>query len=222
MQISSEAWQARLRAVIQRGSRYCNPRFDAIWCILTFIVAFVAPIVIYFALLSVLPREAEVDFDFPPYGWDEDSRYWKARLISFGAFVGMLLLLILPMMLWKLAGKRSINKMLQKFEAEDRAVRGSFNGQVPIYRIKTPGVGSHALHLTITLPEGSRRTSFQTGVPLPTYLVNPPADAVPGYYPSGPRLDGVPLYNNFDEKVPSYDGPRGYLDEKNEFADLNV
>ena len=35
-QISPEAWQARLRAVIRKGSRYINPRFDVVWAAIAF------------------------------------------------------------------------------------------------------------------------------------------------------------------------------------------
>lgn len=35
-QISAEAWQARLRAVIRKGSRYINPRFDVVWAAVSF------------------------------------------------------------------------------------------------------------------------------------------------------------------------------------------
>lgn len=38
-QISAEAWQARLRAVIRKGSRYINPRFDVVWAAIAFMYA---------------------------------------------------------------------------------------------------------------------------------------------------------------------------------------
>ncbi|GBE80994.1 hypothetical protein BKA93DRAFT_245782 [Sparassis latifolia] len=215
--ISTEAWQARLRAVLRKGSRYCKPAFDTIWAIITFILTLAAPIAIYFVMLDVLPHPQEVVFDFWPYGWTDESRYWKARLIALGVFFGVVLLSVVPMLLWKLSGKSSVNKMLQKFEAEDRAVRDP-DTQIPTYRIRMPGIGHSALNLKITMPPApmTNTTSFQPGSQPAPFVVNPPTDpsaaAYPYYTQPGQAqlnvpLDGVPLYNNFDEKIPDYSGP---------------
>lgn len=185
-QISSAAWQARLRAVLRKGGRYLKPGFDAVWGIITFMyvmypnlharrlkvnrylhsATFAVPIALYFVALNVLPHKNEVrdGFDFWPYGWDDDGRYWKARGISIATFFGVILLTWGPMLAWKLyvcsfcgctycaqlhvltptQGKSQVNKMLKKFEAEDRAVRGP-GAAVPTYRIKMPGIYSRHL-----------------------------------------------------------------------------
>lgn len=120
-QITPEAFQARMRAVLRKGSRYCRPTFDHIWVGISFLyvlfcsaqlhavlndccsAGLVVPVVVYFVALNALPKgqENNVD-DFWPYGWDDDGRYWKARMIAVASFVGVLLLSWLPMLAWKL------------------------------------------------------------------------------------------------------------------------
>ncbi|KAH9930377.1 hypothetical protein B0H21DRAFT_761553 [Amylocystis lapponica] len=251
--ITPEAWQARMRAVLRKGSRYCRPAFDYAWLLISFLAGLIVPIVIYFVALNALPKgKPNTDDDFWPYGWDDDGRYWKARMISVATLVAIVLVTFLPMLGWKLYGKKRVNSMLQKFEVEDRAVREP-GAPVPTYRISMPGIGSSALNLVITVPHKPITASFQPGVQLPPYVVNPPADPAAtgaytyhnqGYgstqaydqsYDTGygqghgqynVPLKSVPLYNEFDEKVPAYTGPAGAayqsMDEKVGFEDVKV
>jgi len=248
--ITPDAFQARMRAVLRKGSRYCRPGFDYAWIGLSFLAGLVAPIAVYFVALHALPQgqQNNVD-DFWPYGWDDDGRYWKARMIAVASFIGVQLLTWIPMLSWKLYGKSSVNKMLQKFEVEDRAVREP-GAPVPTYRISMPGIGSRVLNVIITVPHKQITASFQPGVQLPSYVINSPEDPsntaaygsdshgygntqaydrgygdAPGQY--NVPLQGVPLYNEFDEKVPAYSsGPPELhynpVDDKLGFEDVKV
>lgn len=101
--------------------------------------------------------------------------------------------------------------------------------------------------LNISVPGGATQpSSFAYGAPLPTvrlpapsnlsqadrtlqYIINRPADpnAVAygyGQPPAGVPMTGVPLYNQFDEKIPGYNAPPPGLyvpnDTKNERESL--
>jgi len=226
--ISADAWQARLRAVVRKGGRYIKPGFDMAWGILTFILVLAAPIAMYFVALRFLPNEADV-VQFDDFIYDDTGRIWKARGISIGTFFAVLALMWIPMLAWKLTGKRQVNKMLMRFENEDRAVKPGV--ELPTYRITMPPIGGDALQLNITVPGASAPTSFQVGSQLPPYLVNAPSDpaaAAYGYGQGPPNFpgQGVPLYNQFDEKIPEYSGPAPgvYLpsDEKHEYETVQV
>ncbi|CCM03585.1 uncharacterized protein FIBRA_05722 [Fibroporia radiculosa] len=207
--ISKDAWQARIRAVVRKGSRYIKPGFDMVWAIITFIATLAVPIGMYYVALHLLPGENEVEFDYWPYGWDDTGRIWKARGISIASFFAVLLLMWIPMFLWKLSGKSQVNKMLQRFEAEDRSVKPDV--ELPTYRISMPGIGVNAIKLNITVPSSTAPTSFQFNSQLPPYLVNGPADPTAAAYGYGQAppvpVQGLPLYNQFDEKIPTYSGP---------------
>jgi len=198
------------------------------WGILTFIATLAVPIAMYYVALRVLPHASDdVKFDYWPYGWDDASRIWKARGISIGAFFGVLILMWVPMLLWKLHGKSQVNKMLQRFENEDRAVRP--NVPLPTYRIAMPAIGGSALVLTVTVPGAPAPTSFQASSQPPTYVVNAPVDPRAAAYGQGqapPSMSdqGVPLYNQFDEKIPDYTGPPPgmYVGEKEEYETVQV
>ncbi|PCH43662.1 hypothetical protein WOLCODRAFT_26105 [Wolfiporia cocos MD-104 SS10] len=229
--ISAAAWQARLRAVVRKGSRYCTPRFDMVWGIITFIATLAVPIAAFYVALHMLPYQSDVKdgFDYWPYGWDDNGRVWKARGISFASFFAVLLLMWVPMFLWKLRGKSQVNKMLQRFEKEDRAVRP--NVELPTYRISMPSIGGNVIVLNITIPGAPVPTSFQPGAQLPAYVVNGPSDPAAAAYGIGQAppfiaSQGVPLYNQFDEKVPDYSGPPPGIyvpeDEKRGYDDVPV
>ncbi|EMD37372.1 hypothetical protein CERSUDRAFT_114044 [Gelatoporia subvermispora B] len=235
--ISPEAWQARMRAVTNKGARWIHPKFDALFLILNFIVGIAVPVAVYYVALHQLTKNDKQTFDNDPFfddRFDDDNdveHYWDARLIAFGAWLGATLLFWVPMLLWKQSGKSQVNTMLERFEVEDRAVRDT-RMALPTYRIRMPGIGAKALKLDIKVPPAPAMSSFQPGAQLPPYLVNPPA--MPGYVPmaSDPSWNaargGVPMYDERDDKVPDYSGPTGDfalpLDEKraSDFEDVAV
>lgn len=104
------------------------------------------PIAVYYLVLNSLPDDDKDDDDkkddddddhhfFHTGGFD---RYWKARLISFAVWIGLMILVFVPMHLWKKSGKTAVNKMLADYEAQDRAARPG--AAVPALRMKMPGV----------------------------------------------------------------------------------
>ncbi|KAI0733201.1 hypothetical protein C8Q72DRAFT_950064 [Fomitopsis betulina] len=207
--ISAEAWQARLRAVIRKGSRYINPRFDVVWAAVSFILTIVFPIAMFYVALNVLPLKTNgtnVDVFRA-----ESNRIWQARGISFAVFIGIVLFLWAPMWFFKVSGKKRVNQMLERFEQEDRAVKPTVT--LPTYRISRPRFMTNSITLTVSVPDGAAQPStFAYGAPLPTYIINRPADpnAVAygyGQPPAGVPMTGVPLFNQFDEKIPGYSVP---------------
>jgi len=220
--ISADAWQARLRAVTRKGSRYINPRFDIAWAVLTFIATFAVPIAMFYVMLRILPLKGDTETRFDLVR-AEANRAWEARGVSFAVLFGIILFMWLPIWLFKTSGKKQVNRMLERFEQEDRAVRP--NAELPTYRISRPQFMGTSIHLNISVPGASPPSYFAFGAPLPTYLVNAPRDPSAAAYtygqpPANMPGTGVPLYNQFDEKIPVYSGPAPGLympeDEKRE------
>ncbi|KAI0675194.1 hypothetical protein C8Q78DRAFT_1010929 [Trametes maxima] len=238
---SRDVWVARQRAVLTKGSRYLKPRFEIIFTTFMLLALFAVPIVIYYVVLNALPKQI-VTFENSRGRTVEvgDERFWQARAASIGTFVGLLVLGWGPFFLWKANGKRQVNTMLRKFSAEDAAVAGP-GSQTPQWSMKMPGIGSKAIHLFISYPRPIMATPYAPGAQLPPYLVNPPMDAgaggfygtymAPGHAQGQPHhapsdnMQGVPLYNEHDEKIPEYSGPTSdlyLLHEKERFEDVKV
>ncbi|TFY58520.1 hypothetical protein EVJ58_g6373 [Rhodofomes roseus] len=225
--ISIEAWQARLRAVTRKGSRYINPRFDIAWGVMTFIATFAVPIAMFYVMLRMLPLKGTLDTTFDLLH-AEANRAWEARGVSFAVLIGVILLMWFPMWLFKASGKKQVNRMLERFEQEDRAVRPGV--ELPIYRISRPRFMGTSIILNITRTRRAQPSSFAFGAPLPRYVVNGPMDPSAAAYSYGQPSYGqppvtmpgtpVPLYNQFDEKIPAYSAPAPGLympdDEKHE------
>ncbi|KZT72066.1 hypothetical protein DAEQUDRAFT_723225 [Daedalea quercina L-15889] len=223
--ISAEAWQARLRAVVRKGSRYVNPRFDLAWGVLSFIATIAVPIAVFYVMLRALPLRGSTATSFDLFA-AEANRAWEARGISFAIFIAIILVMWLPMWLFKLSGKKQVNRMLARFEQEDRAVKP--NIELPHYFISRPRFMGNSIVLNVTVPGTAQPSAFAYGAPLPTYIVNSPSDPNAVAYTYGqPPVNmpgaGVPLYNQFDEKIPAYSGPAPGLyvpeDEKHERED---
>ncbi|OBZ67214.1 hypothetical protein A0H81_12853 [Grifola frondosa] len=229
---TKEVWVARQRAILLKGSRYLKPRFEVIWTVFIALSVVAVPIAVYYVLLNTLPegQQFEEFVDGGRFVSNESDRYWQARAASFGVLFAVLLVGFLPILVWKHVGKNRVNAMLRKFSEEDRAMRGP-NADVPVWGIKMPGLGKSALNLTITYAAPPRTTAFRPGSQLPPYIASAPADpAVAAYYAgylnAQPQSQGqgLPLFNDRDEKVPDYTGPTGDIytpgDEKNPFEDV--
>ncbi|KAI0630256.1 hypothetical protein C8Q77DRAFT_250843 [Trametes polyzona] len=235
-----DVWVARQRAVLTKGARFLKPRFEIIFAVFMLLASFAVPIVVYYVVLNALPR---TQFTFTDFDGDRitvrEKQFWAARAASMGALVGLILLGWLPFLLWKYHGKRQVNTMLSKFSAEDAAVAGN-GAQTPQWAMKMPGIGSKAIHLIISYPRPIMGTPYAPGAQPPVYL-NPFLDPVGGgnyapymapghaqglpHHAPADNMQGVPLYNNSDEKIPDYSGPTSdtYLPhEKERFEDVKV
>lgn len=86
--------------------------------------------------LSKIPEPDDKDKD--DHFRDSFDRYWKARIIAMATFLGLMIVTFVPMHMWKNAGKKAVNQMLQRYEEQDRAARPG--APFPTLRMKMPGV----------------------------------------------------------------------------------
>lgn len=131
-----------------------------------------APIAVYYVALHNLPDDDKNDDDKDDHDHDHGffhtdfDNFWKARLISFGTWVGLMILVFVPMHIWKnkvrcdvacclyncslfSQGKKEVNQMLQKWEQEDRAVLPQ-GASYPSLKMKSIGVLSKAIVRVLT------------------------------------------------------------------------
>lgn len=61
-----------------------------------------APIAVYFIALDNLPGSDDIEIDRDGFVHNDGfDRYWKARLISFATWVALMLIVFVPMHVWK-------------------------------------------------------------------------------------------------------------------------
>lgn len=137
-QYTQDVWGPRISAVTRRASNYYKYTLELIWLIGTFAAVIAGPIVVYYVVLNNTPEPSTIGENDHEHFRSSFDRYWKARLAGFGTFVGLMILTFVPMHMWKNAGKKAVNEMLQQYEAQDRAARPG--AAVPTLRMKMPGV----------------------------------------------------------------------------------
>ena len=138
LQYTEDVWGPRISAVTRRASSYYKYTLELIWLIATFAAVIAGPIVVYHVALSNIPEPDDNDKDKDDHFRDSFDRYWKARLIAMGTFLGLMIITFVPMHMWKNAGKKAVNQMLQRYEEQDRAARPG--APFPTMRMKMPGV----------------------------------------------------------------------------------
>lgn len=229
---TQDTWGPRISAITKKASRYYKPGFEWTWLIVSFVLLLGAPIAVYFIALDNLPGSDDIEIDRDGFVHNDGfDRYWKARLISFATWVALMLIVFVPMHVWKNSGKKAVNQMLQNYEAQDRAARPG--AAVPSLRMKMPGVVTKTIKLVVYIPPGP--SYYQSGANVPPFIANPPQDPARNYYQpppqqvpvqGGPWAPGGPMnrseYNPQDERVPGYEGAGAYSDEKNPFEDVKV
>lgn len=255
---SKEIWEKRLPAITRKASRYYKRTFELVW-FFTFLACMIgAPIAIFYVALHNLPEDAEdkeeddddKDDHHHFFGHESFDRYWKARLIALGAWFAVCLLFYIPMLVWKHHGQKKVNKMLDKWEKEDKATLGK---ECPTFKLKHINIISSHIKLEVKVPYmPMQASSFHPAAFLPAYIVNAPSDPHAAYYypqtREGPAtapigyaqgqnalnappqpltsVSGVPLFNASDERAPGYVAPLGHMsaygDEKHSFEDVRV
>jgi hypothetical protein len=95
--IGPDDWHARMTAIRDLAFRFYKPIFERIWLF----VASLATILLPFALYSVIFNAmfGHVNLRTDP---DAADKIWRARMISFGVFVGVLVVFWGPMIVWKM------------------------------------------------------------------------------------------------------------------------
>ncbi|KZT28955.1 hypothetical protein NEOLEDRAFT_1128440 [Neolentinus lepideus HHB14362 ss-1] len=199
--VSPDTWAVRVTAITRVASQYNKPKFERAWTLLAMLSTVIVPIIIYHVLIDRFRVQFD-RFGFVENNHDAD-RFIEARWITFGVFVGLMLLFILPISIWKFIGQRRVNKMLAGWAKEDRVLRGT-NNQLPTWKVKTPGVFRPTIQLSVTIPASHTPTSFHPDAYLPPYLSS--ASDMPAFSkaadPAGfPRMSTVGTFPvTFDEK----------------------
>jgi len=204
--ISPDVWATRLPTIARVSERYSKPILERVWLFVGLIATFVVPLAVYSTILSALHVTRDDRLSISAAGFAE------ARAITGAISIGIILLFTVPMLVWKLLGRKQVNGMLQRWANSDRATIGN-NNPIPTWRVKTPGVWSDNTVLTITLPPSYSPTSFHPNAYLPSYINGPP-DADQYFYPYKPE-PGMPRMSVIGN-VPLY------MDEKRGFEDLKV
>jgi len=242
---TQEVWEARLPALTRKASRYFKKTLEGIWMLVCFGSLIALPIAMYYVALDNLPEDPEDKKKEDHEHWWQVfhhglNRYWKARLISIGTWVGLMILFFLPMHIWKNKGKKEVQAMLTKWENEDRAVRPA-GAPLPTWKVKSFGVVSKNIKFAVTIPSLPPPSTFHPGYTHPSqYVVNGPSDpAASQYYQQqpptaqwGPPSQGyhgssssgsLPLYNQAGQPAGAYNASKHDDEkEKNPFEDVKV
>ncbi|KAI5118235.1 hypothetical protein M0805_008871 [Coniferiporia weirii] len=179
--IFPDDWHMRTTAIRDMAFRYYKPLFERIWFMVATIAIIVLPLALYQVIFNVMYNDG-------PYTTEQ---FLQARAVSFGVFVGSIILFAAPMFIWKAIGKRRVRSMLANWEKVDRTMKGS-STFVPVWSVKVPTVFKSTCIVTITTPPNARPTAFHPNAYLPSYI-NPPVDAGEAYYyPYAPGKAGIP------------------------------
>ncbi|TFK54428.1 hypothetical protein OE88DRAFT_1642946 [Heliocybe sulcata] len=200
--VSPDTWAIRISAVTRVAGQYNKPKIERAWTLLGMLSIVIVPIVIYHVLIN------RFMINFDRFGFVNSNRdadkFVEARWITFGVFVGMMLLFLVPIAIWKFVGQRRVNMMLANWAKEDRVLRGT-DAQLTTWKVKTPGVFRATIQLSVTIPAQPAPTSFHPDAYLPPYL-NGASDV---YMPARSKADpsGLPRMSTigtfpitFDEK----------------------
>jgi len=176
---TKEVWNSRLPAVIRKASRYYKRRFELAWFLIFLAFMIAVPIAMYYVALRTLPEtkadkawaaaHANLAMPYMSYWqWHSYDRVWQARTIGFCAWIAVALLYYLPIVFWKNSGRKSVNKMLQAWENEDRAARAT---DVPIWTLRYIGIFTTMVKIEINYPINPESSSFHPTAYLPTVSI---------------------------------------------------
>ncbi|KAF7315625.1 Phosphatidate cytidylyltransferase [Mycena indigotica] len=181
-ELPDQIWAERLRTLTATASRYNKVWFERIWLLVGICAIFIVPVALFPIILkALLTRNDTVA-----------NHIFEARGISFGVFVGLMLLFFVPMAIWKYIGQQEANALL----------------------LKTPGIFSSNIILRIQLPAGKSVSVFTFGAYLPSHIGQAPDQEANYFYPYKPGSEGlprmstignVPLFN--DEKKGEQEPP---------------
>jgi hypothetical protein len=237
---TQEVWDQRLPALTRKASRYYKKTLELIWMVVCFGSLIAVPIAIYYVALDNLPEDPDEKKDKDDHWWHVFrhglNRYWKARLISLGTWAALMILFFVPMHIWKNKGKKEVQAMVNKWDAEDRAVRTA-GAPLPTWKVKSFGVMSKNIKFAIQIPSLPPPSTFHPAYSHPSqYVMNRPADPAQ-YYQQPPTAQWGPpgsAYGSSNGSLPLYDhqgNPAGGYNptakrdeekEKNPFEDVKV
>lgn len=151
-QVSPDNWASRVPQILRLTARYQQPLLEAVWIMLFFVVAIAVPM----ALRSVI--------------YTRDHTLFTAHFISLGIFLAIALVWWAPLIVWKMLGQQYANVLARRWASEDARSSGSrYNGYVPLWQIRLPGVLSSQTIVTINVPQHGPPTSpYDAQAYLPT------------------------------------------------------
>ncbi|VDB95322.1 unnamed protein product [Peniophora sp. CBMAI 1063] len=199
--VSPDTWASRVPQILRLTARYQQPLLEAVWILLFFVAAIAVPM----ALRSTI------------YGNLRTSIY-TAHFISLGIFLAIALVFWAPLIAWKMLGQQYANVLARRWAAEDTRLSGSrYNGYVPLWSIRLPGVLSSQTIVTINVPQlGPPTSPYDAQAYLPNWVGpaqnqgSPFEDRYATDLKRPSSLDALPLYDgrnaplNLDEKAPGY------------------
>ncbi|KAF5370650.1 hypothetical protein D9758_001992 [Tetrapyrgos nigripes] len=195
-QFPPAVWSMRLTALTNASKAFAKPLFERAWALMGLLSMIIVPAVVYNAIYSHFHVRDE-------NGRLITDRLVEARLISMGLFIGVVLLFIIPIGIWKFIGYLKLKRMTDQWVKSDRM---NFGQNAVSWRVKTPSIFRDRLILIIGLPANQAPSNFNPNAYLPSYI-GQPTDGNDSYYypykpePGLPRMSvvgNVPLY--FDEK----------------------
>ncbi|KAK7472825.1 hypothetical protein VKT23_000932 [Stygiomarasmius scandens] len=203
-QFPPAVWSMRLNSLTDASKAFSKPLFERAWALVGFLSMIIIPSVLYHVIYSsmhIRDQSGRVIFD----------RVVEARLITMAIFVGVILLFILPVAVWKFIGYRKLKHTTDQWVKSDRM---NYGQNAVTWKVKTPGIFRDRLILIVKLPTSQPPSSFHPNAYLPSYIAQPTDADASYYYPykSEPGLPRMSVVGN----VPLY------LDEKKGFQDVKV
>ncbi|KAI0699561.1 hypothetical protein BC835DRAFT_1304450 [Cytidiella melzeri] len=218
-----DVWASRITATCRTANRYHKKAIEWVWLLVGLSSIIAAPIATYYLAYNALPADPADDKnkdkdDHLHFQAATFDRFWKARLISFAVWIAVMLLVIVPMHLWKKKGKTTVNLLLAGWEKEDSAVRPP-GMPFPSMRMKMPGILDKSIKIIVNFPPTALAgpSIYQPGSFVPPYLANPPSDPAaqayyqqPQNYQNGPPTNQMGQTSGFLGQAPLMGGAAPY------------
>ncbi|KAH9041119.1 hypothetical protein EDB84DRAFT_1559732 [Lactarius hengduanensis] len=230
--VTVDAWATRIPQLIRVGSRYNKPLLERIWLVLMFICALAIPIGLHDTIYQGFKRNI---------GEDTFGAIYQARWISTAILLGIVLVFLIPLGIWKSVGQARLTRLIKQWEDEDARSRapGTFT---PVWKAKLPAaLSSHTARLikatlqrlTVTTPYLQTQSYFHPAAYMPSWIngpVNPGSDD--GFHAANqgfqkPTMYGeLPLYGNHVRSSRGALQPHGdhsvYSDEKKGLEHMDI
>ncbi|KAF8590924.1 hypothetical protein K439DRAFT_1119218 [Ramaria rubella] len=186
MQISEDDWMIRVPVITRLAAKYYKPVLERFWLFFVLVITLFLPLVLY------EPMHFAV-YGNGPIGSSEDA---AIRAIGFAIYFIILLVLLAPIYIWKMIGKRRVRFLLKSYHAMDEArsksLAGFVSGFIPVWKLNPPSIFCTDTVLTITTPFVSSSTLFHPDAYLPAYIGNTEQEAYFYPYPTASREPGLP------------------------------
>jgi len=168
--ISPQEWERRLDAINSLAHRYSKPIIERIWIFMGFLLTLTVPIALYHVLGDDLPRLGDSDNFFQEFA--------RLKLIVLGVFIGTLVVVWTPLILWKCLGRYRMRKLLNEWGKIDILAKnkGLF---VPLWNVYLPSSFSQSITVRISIPPRVNPSAFHPDAYLPPYIA--PPNYLPGY-----------------------------------------